>query len=393
MKRLVLFTTIIAIVISNECLAGGLNRIGGIGSRAGAMSGAFIAIADDSTLFYYNPAGMAQFGTTYIDAGADIILPRFKYESNDSKNGVFHLLPYAGIVYPVNDKLNIGLGLTVPYGMGASFEKSLFLPESETLISLTNITPALSLRLADNFYAGLGLNIGYAQFKYRAPLDVNGRFLPIGTDNEADGLGLGATLGFLYYPTEKLSIGLTYMSELKASLDGNSDISFGPFQIHDQFKSDYTFPPRLGIGVAYRFTPKLTLEFDANWYGYSKTVDSMTLAFKKLPFKKTSQLDWRDNYGLHLGARYRINDNWWLRSGLAYLTAAVPDSTISQLTPDVSGWDVSLGIECQKEHFSFSASAIYGWGKNEVERDFGVLYPGKYQAETLTVSAQIGWQF
>jgi len=52
-----------------------------------------------------------------------------------------------------------------------------------------------------------------------------------------------------------------------------------------------------------------------------------------------------------------------------------------------------LGLECQKDHLSFSVSAIYGWGENDVERDFGVLYPGQYEAETLTVSAQISWQF
>lgn len=394
MKRLALFTAIIAIVLSSDCFAGGLTRVGGIGSRAGAMGGAFGATANDSTLFYYNPAGMAQFGTTYVDAGMDVIFPRFKYESHDSSNDAWYAMPYAGIIYPINDDINIGLGLTVPYGQGAEFEKSWPLPKSETLISLTNITPALSLRLADNLYVGAGLNIGYTQFKYQAPFDIKGLFInPIKTDNKADGFGIGATFGILYYPTEKLSLGLTYMSELKADLNGESDISIGPISIHDKFDSDFTFPPRLGIGIAYKLTDRLKMEFDANWYGYSKTVDSMKLSFKKLHFTKTSDMDWRDNYGLHLGAEYRLGNDWWLRGGATYLSKAVPDSTISQLTPDASGWDIALGIECQKEHFSFSAGAIYGWGKNDVERGFGVLYPGKYEAQTITIGAQIGWQF
>ncbi len=393
MRRLALFTTIIAIFLSNQCLAGGLNHIGGIGSRAGAMSGGFTAIADDSSLFYYNPAGMAQFGTTYVDAGMDVIFPRFKYEGHSSDNDTWHALPYAGIIQPVNEDVNIGLGLTVPYGMGASFERDFLLPQSETLTSLTNITPALSLKLTDNFWVGAGINIGYGQFKYKAPFDIKGVFLPIGTDNEADGFGLGATVGMLYLPTEKLSLGLTYMSELKADLNGESDISIGLIKIHDQFDSDFTFPPRLGLGIAYQFTDRLLMDLDANWYGYCKTVDSMKLDFDKLHFTKTSDLDWRDNYSFHLGARYKLNDDWWLRGGVGYQTAAVPDSTISQLTPDATGWDVALGIECQKDHFSFSTGIIYGWGENDVEPDFGVLYPGKYEAQALTICAQVGWQF
>lgn len=393
MKRLVLLTTIITLVFSQKSWAGGLNHIGGIGSRAGGMSGASTAIADDSSLFFYNPAGMAQFSTTYVDAGLDVIFPRFNYDGHKSKDGIWHSLPYAGIISPISDEINFGLGLTVPYGMGASFERNGLMPQSETLISLTNISPSLSLRLTDNFYAGIGLNIGYGQFKYQAPFDINGFFLPIGTDNEADGFGLSATFGLMYKPTERLSLGLAYMSEEKINLNGESDISFGPISLHDKFKSDYTFPPRLGAGIAYRLTPKFTVGFDANWYGYSKTVNSMTLDFAKLPLKKTTNLDWRDNYSLHLGARYRINDFWWLRGGIGYQTKAVPDATISQLTPDATGLDLALGLECQREHFSGSLAAIYGWGENNVKRGRGVLYPGKYEAKTLTVLAQIGWQW
>jgi len=393
MKKLALLTIIMAIFISFPCFAGGLNRIGGIGSRAGAMSGAFTAIADDSSLFYYNPAGMAQFGTPYADVGLDIVFPHFSYYNHDSDNDSWHALPYAGIIYPINEDVNVGLGLTVPYGMGASFERDWPLPQSETLISLTNITPALSLRLTDNFYIGAGINIGYMQFKYDAPFDIDGIFLPIGTDNEASGFGLGATVGLLYFPTERLAVGLTYMSELKADLNGESDISIGPINIHDKFQSDFTFPLKLGIGVAYQCTDRLTVAFDANWYGYSKTVDSMKLDFNKLNFTKTSDMDWRDNYSLHLGAQYHLNEDWWLRCGTSYQTAAVPDSTISQLTPDVGGCDVSLGLEYQKEHCSFSTGFLYGWGTNDVKKNFGVRYPGQYRAETLMISAQFGWQF
>jgi long-chain fatty acid transport protein len=399
MKRLALYIylSILFFVINNQCIAGGLNRIGGIGPRAGGMSGAYTAVCDDSTLFFYNPAGMSRFAVPYTDAGLEIIIPQFKYQgkiiSNKSDGSTWHAMPYAAAIYPVNEKVNIGIGLTVPYAMGAKMQQDFLLPNSETLISLANTTPALSLEIADNLYIGMGINIGFVQFKHKAPLDLDGLFTPIETDNEANGFGWGINVGTMYQPTDRLTLGLTYMSELKARLNGNSNICLGPIKIEDDFDSEFTFPSRLGMGIAYQLNNKTLVSFDANWYGYSKTVDKITLRFRELPISKTNKLNWKDNFSLHLGARYKINYDWLFRCGIGYQTAAVPDETISQLTPDVSGWDIAMSIECQKQHFSFSVATIYGWGQNNVNPKIGVLYPGKYTAESLTVSTMFGWQF
>jgi len=387
MKHLVLLTICLT-AITTSVFASGLNRIGGIGSRAGAMSGAFIATADDSTLFYYNPAGMSQFATTYADFGNDFIFTGFKYKGNKA-NEKMYVMPYGGIIHPLTEKINIGLGLTVPYGLGASFSKNSSIPKSESLLSLTNITPAVSLRLTENLYLGIGLNIGLADFNYRSPFDIGGVFTPIDTKSSANGIGIGTTIGILYYPTQKLSLGLSYMSEMKVDLDGKTNIS----GIRDNFKSSFTFPPRLGIGIAYAITDRLKLEADVNWHGYSKSVNNMTLKFKNLSFEKTNVLDWRDNCSFHLGAQYLIGYSWWLRAGVSHQTATIPDATISQLTPDTSGNCVSVGIEKQKENLYFSLSALYGYGSNRVSKKIGVPHHGKYEATMLTVSASVGWQF
>jgi long-chain fatty acid transport protein len=401
MKRSIITTIVIAITLmtTNATQAGGLNRIGGMGQRAGGMSGAYTAVADSlDSLFFYNPAGMSQFDITVFDTSMDIVMPTYHYKDrwghkHDSKSGEVHVIPSFGIVSPLTDRLTIGLGVTNPYAQAAAFGGGRGIPRSETLISLTNITPAVSLKLRDNLFLGVGLNIGWAQFKYVAPFDVGGHFLPIGTDNETDGYGLGYTIGLMYRPNAKWTIGLTYMSELKADLNGETNISVGPLQIHDKFDMSITFPPRLGFGLAYQASNKLLLSFDANWYGYSKTFKSISLDFDKLPLVKTNDLKWKDNYSLHFGARYNINPDWIISGGVGYQTAAVPDSTINTLTPDVTGWDVSLGIEYQHKDFSAGLTTIYGWGSRDVKPSSGALYPGEYKSEVLSVTAGFQWRF
>ena len=69
-----------------------------IGSRAVGMGGAFVAVADDGSAIYYNPAGQAQFnkGTLIggmIDYIADIELQYFSY-------GV-----------PITEDITLGIGI------------------------------------------------------------------------------------------------------------------------------------------------------------------------------------------------------------------------------------------------------------------------------------------
>lgn len=403
MNKIALYIIIamtVIILLPLTALAGGLNRIdNSIGPRAGGMAGAYTAVADDASLFYYNPAGILQFGAAYADFGVDVVVPRFKIErkwfSETSENDVFHLLPFGCYIQPINENLSWGVGLTVPFGLGAKFAADPLqgFYQSETLLSLTNFTPAVSWRLNDFWVIGLGLNLGYSQLKYRAPFDLNGRFIPLATDSEAEGWGVGGIVGLLYEPTEKFKWGFTYMSESKVDFRGQTKIGPGWLGFQDGFDSEFTFPSRLSAGIAYKATSKLLLALDASWYGYSQAVGDVVFDFHDLPLRKSIRLDWRDNWSTHIGGRYRLNDSWYVNGGLAYMTAAIPKETISQLTPDATGWGAAFGTSYERDHFSCHVFANYGWGEKEVNPGWNRRAPGKYEADIFTVGAAINWFF
>lgn len=61
------------VFLSSLAIANGLN-LNSLGSRALAMGGAFVGLADDFSAIYWNPAGIAQFDKQYFGFyGTDII--------------------------------------------------------------------------------------------------------------------------------------------------------------------------------------------------------------------------------------------------------------------------------------------------------------------------------
>ncbi len=401
MKKLALCIIILLVTVSSGAYAGGVNIMGGMGPRSGAMSGGGGGtLADDYSLFYYNPALLSQFETMHAEMGMEILIPKFKLENSrtrKSRSGIWHQIPSLCLIDRLNNSITVGVGVNNAYGLGARFDRDLqsLTYKSETMLTLTNISTGLALELGDGWTIGISVNLGLGQFKYQAPFDVKSWPLPIATDSEAQGFGVSETLGLLYQPNERFRFALTYMTESEVKLHGQTEIGILCGKISDDFDSEFTFPSRLGASLAFRPVYRLVVGLDAYYYNYSKTPNEMKLKFDRIPFDKCNDLSWHDNYSLHLGARYLLNDYWSVAGGVGYQTAAIPSENISQLMPDVTGWDVSTGLSYQRGHFSFDVHAIYGWGDDEAQSipDRFLPRPTRVEAEVVTIGANFCWQF
>lgn len=226
MKKTKMFfaTAIFICLFSSMALANGLN-LNSLGSRALAMGGAFVGLADDFSAIYWNPAGIIQFKRKYFGFYATDIIPSGTYErtevpafkaDTESKQYLSGLVAY---YYPVSDDVVAGLGVYIPSGLGAKWNGADFAPVSsdtsylwESKIGLITFAPALAVKINDMISVGAALNINYGTFdiKMHAGLAPNPSPPPDSLDlgqyeESMTGWGYGATIGVLVKPMEKLS--------------------------------------------------------------------------------------------------------------------------------------------------------------------------------------------
>ncbi|MDH5468263.1 MAG: outer membrane protein transport protein, partial [Candidatus Aminicenantes bacterium] len=275
---------------SSLALANGLN-LNSLGTRALTMGGAFVGLADDFSTIYWNPAGMAFFSKKYFGFyGTDVIptqeftldvdippLVRLVGAETETKHYLSGLVAY---YHPVSEKVVVGFGVYVPSGLGATWNGEDFAVLSnnnqfldwKSKIGLITFSPGIGFQVSEKLAVGVTFNINYGLFNLamhagstEAPLPV----VDLGQyEDSMKGWGYGATVGVLFKPIDKLSIGATFRSASTVKFKGESTISgmaaLGLSETSDTERS-VTWPMWLAVGAAFQPVEGLTLTGDLQW--------------------------------------------------------------------------------------------------------------------------------
>jgi long-chain fatty acid transport protein len=413
-------------------LANGLN-LNSLGSRALAMGGAFVGLADDFSAIYWNPAGMSQFTTkTFGFYGTDIIpsgtylleipTPIGTLTAVDAKSMSKHYLSgMAAYYHPLGERIVAGIGVYVPSGLGSAWEGDDFvlatLPfmrsyEWTSRIGMVTIAPGLSYKLNDMFSVGAALNINYGMFSLKrwagSYLDVVdlGQF-----EMSMTGWGMGLTFGVLAKPSDMISIGATLRTPSSISFKGETSIAnlalIGPPGTSDvEVKINY--PLWLAAGVAVRPLPNLTVTGDLQWSKWS-VVDEIKLnyddplwqLFMGLGGQDVIPLRWEDALQIRFGAEYKLTDAIALRAGYYMDPAPAPDQTMNVLLPNYDFNVVTLGAGYSLGTLNIDLGFEYLIGKERnisyvdtlVDPDFEDAQPGKYGMKIFVPSFSVTYKF
>jgi long-chain fatty acid transport protein len=442
-NRKVFFLVLLSICfLSSLAMANGLN-LNSLGTRALAMGGAFVGLADDFSAIYWNPAGMALFQKKYFGFYGTDLIPSSKYRMdvdvppvitlvNARTETKHYLAGLAAYYHPVSEKVVVGFGVYVPSGLGAQWDGTDFaalpvqagLPPNPTVnwkskIGMVTFSPALAFKVNDKLSLGATFNINYAMFDIsmwagatEAPMPL----VDLGQYEESmTGWGYGATLGVLFRPVEKLSFGATFRSASTVGFKGEATISgmtdlgaamVPPTPLNDtsDLEREVTWPMWLAGGVAFRPVEGLTLTGDVQWTQWSK-IDVMETVFVD-PFWATMMeesarpMHWDDALQIRIGAEYKIN-SLAFRAGYYYDPSPAPDRTMNVLLPNFDFNVITAGIGSSLNGLQLDFGIEYLMGKERnvpvemvaTDPDWETAQPGKYNTSILVPTISVSYRF
>lgn len=370
------------------------------------------AIADNAAVIATNPALMtvfkrAQFsaGGVYINSKVDMRgdvatsinkLTAADAKGSASKNDVVPeaFIPNLYFVAPVNDKLALGAGMNVNFGLkseyGRGYDAGLF--GGETKLSTINLNFSGAYRVTQGLSVGLGLNAVHAKAKLdrtagilkktadkastNPKLDLNTIVPGLGdaakrltaTDQSVVQLqdksawGFGWNAGLMYQFNENNRMGLAYHSAVDINFTDYTATSLKAGKVGEESSLTLRLPDYVEFSGLHQVTNRFAIHYSykyTHWSHlnklYARYNDGTTAFDKELQYSNSSRVAF--------GGTYDIDDKLTLRAGVAYDQAASRHQR-SAAIPDTDRTWYSLGATYKfTPHFSVDFGYAYLKGK------------------------------
>lgn len=360
-----------------------------------AYAGAGI-VGDDLSAVHYNPAGMTLLPGTQMQAGSVWIEVNAEYDHKDgsSENGRYkgQAIPAGYITHQLTDDVWLGLGLTVPFGMGTDYDKDWKGAErgyTSTILTF-DINPNVAWKVNDFLSVGGGISLQYAKAKLGASMGTHPLYGNVGYGKiNADSWDWGWNIGAMFSPTEKIRLGLSYRSSITHDAEGDFTFAAGHAGSLMQLtsgtydsKATVKTPDTIMFTTTWEATDNLRLSTLIRWAKWSN--------FKALTIEndgfasKTYDNDWEDTWLFSVGADYKLNDAWTMRGGVAYEKDPVGDNSKRMaVIPDTDRLWLSFGATWNaSKNFQIDGGFSYlkGIGNRDLYDEVGGNPIGKYKS-------------
>lgn len=338
------------------------------------MGGAGIGMAQDASTLFYNP-GASSFvkGNSVLLSGSGVFsnaaftdANTFEVYRTKSPMGT-PFAAYGMFQLKEDSKLKLGLAAYTPFGSGIKWEDNWggrFVLTEAKIFALF-IQPTVSYKISDKLGIGGGFiySMGGVNLQKDIPVsDTNGNYGHAELDGKAKGFGFN--LGVYIKPIEKLSIGITYRSQVNMKVtsgDAKFDVpsSLASSFPNTTFSASLPLPQIASIGFAYKASDKLDLAFDVN-YGFWKVYDTLAFDYETntsaLSDTRSARI-YKNAMSFRLGAQYKVTDKFSARLGIGYAMTPVQDDYVSPETPDGNRISYTAGLGYNfTESFGVNAS-------------------------------------
>jgi long-chain fatty acid transport protein len=455
-KKFFAFSGVFFVFLSSLALGNGLN-LNSLGTRALAMGGAFVGLADDFSSIYWNPAGMGYFKQKHFGFYNANIIPSSSYRSSlPMPSGDIHVVDarterkyYLGgllaYYHPFAKNFVAGIGVYAPSRLGAEWDGADLVGIADgnptikwkSKIGVVTIAPGLAYNISDVVSIGAALNINYGIFDIAMHAGsvepVQNMMIDLGQYEESmRGWGYGATLGILVRPNKVFSMGATFRTASRIEFSGEARISnlstlgfiMGGYDSvgATDLGREITWPIWISGGVAVHPTDGLILTADIQYTQWSHKrvepfgsndidvgVGGYLLAdykdvFWKIMIDPLRSMFWEDTVQLRFGAEYRI-ESLSIRGGYYWDPSPVPDRTVNILLPSYDFNVLTSGLGYSLKNLQLDIGFEYLNGKERyipIEKtlgdplpdpDWASAMPGVHKTHIIVPNISISYRF
>lgn len=413
-------TLVSSLCITTSSFASGFAIIENSASGMGQAFAGAAAVAEDPSTIFFNPAGMMYLEGTQITAGMHIIKSEAEFEDNGSTNlaaygvsqggnggdaGDTFYVPNFYYVREFGGKYRFGLGVNAPFGLGTEYKNGWmgrYTSTSSELKSI-NFNPSVAFRANEKLSIGLGANLQYLE----ATLENDIYFGPGNPEGNSklngDSWAFGFNGGFIYEILPTTRIGVHYRSEISHTLEGDVEITLPVSITKIDASAKLKTPSTFSISLTHDVNDQLTLLGDVTHSSWSSFEELKVTADASGTVLSLVEEKWSDSYRVALGMKYKYNQQWTLRTGVAHDETPIDDKyRTSRIPGDDRTW-LSFGASFSPNHnLTIDVGYSHLWVEDaKIDEDYNITpapgnegtLKGDFDADVDILSVQATWKF
>lgn len=282
-------------------------------------------VANDASISYYNPAGMARLSHSQYLLGTQLIVPTISFSkssrttiSGNNGGNAGSLTPGVGFFYVYNyaPQLKLGVSLTTPYAGMLNYNDGWVGRYTVQYLQLyaLDLNPALAYQVNPWLALGVGASIEYANLQQTVALPIPGYPLVDGQVNlKVSSFAPGFNVGVMLTPTEVTKVGLTFRSRITHDLKG--DVTFLRLSVQPNASTSMVMPQNMIASISQDINKRFSVLGEAGWAAWSAMKNTVVDVDG---FSSTTQMNWHDTYRLGIGGRFLATDALLLQAGASF---------------------------------------------------------------------------
>lgn len=403
---------------SSQLLASGfaLNEqsVSGMGTGFAGRSSA----ADDASTIYGNPAGMSRLKREQVTVGGAAVIAKTDIKGGSNLGGETDgdMVPVVGVpmgyyVKPLDEHWSVGFGVYVPFGLVTDYgsDDAARYWGKKSHVQVVTFQPTVSYAFNDRVSIGFGPTINRIEGELGSSL-IN-PLTPGRNDGEVkikgDDTAVGYNIGIMVQATDSTRLGLTYHSMVDYKLEGKTRVStplIGPFN-GDKFDASLKIktPESVDLSITHELDDQWTLYAGSTWTRWSRLEDITVQndvpgplvgsAFETI----TEEQNWHDTWAHAIGASYKLNKAWTLRTGFTVDQSPTNNHDRSPRIPTGDRKIFSVGAGWSPtDDMTIDVAYSYLWEEdtkvNQASPSKG-SYQAKYENSAHGVGASLTYRF